>query len=64
VKGHLGSGVYGGIWVGPDSPIPNTQGIRQDVVTALRALKVPDVRWPGGCYADNYHWRNGIGPVA
>ncbi len=59
---HLGTGVYGGIWVGPDSPIPNTRGIRNDVVAALKAIKVPDVRWPGGCYADNYHWRDGIGP--
>ena len=58
---HLGSGVYGGIWVGKDSPIPNTRGIRNDVVAALKALRVPDVRWPGGCYADNYHWRDGIG---
>ena len=59
---HLGHGVYEGIWVGPESPIPNTRGIRNDVVAALRALKVPNVRWPGGCFADNYHWRNGIGP--
>lgn len=59
---HLGSGVYGGVWVGPDSPIPNTRGIRNDVVAALRALKVPNVRWPGGCFADYYHWRDGIGP--
>jgi alpha-L-arabinofuranosidase len=59
---HLGYGIYGGIWVGPDSTIPNTRGIRNDVVTALRALKVPNVRWPGGCFADEYHWRNGIGP--
>ena len=59
---HLGSGVYGGIWVGKDSPIPNTRGIRNDVVAALKAIKVPDVRWPGGCYADNYHWRDGVGP--
>ena len=59
---HLGSGVYGGIWVGKDSPIPNTRGIRNDVVAALKAIKVPDVRWPGGCYADTYHWRDGIGP--
>ena len=58
---HLGSGVYGGIWVGPDSPIPNTRGIRNDVVAALKALKVPNVRWPGGCYADDYHWRKGVG---
>jgi alpha-L-arabinofuranosidase len=59
---HLGQGVYDGIWVGPDSTIPNTRGIRNDVVSALKALKVPNVRWPGGCFADEYHWRNGIGP--
>jgi alpha-N-arabinofuranosidase len=58
---HLGHGVYEGIWVGPDSKIPNTRGIRTDVVTALKALKVPNVRWPGGCFADEYHWRKGIG---
>jgi alpha-N-arabinofuranosidase len=58
---HLGHGVYEGIWVGPDSPIPNTRGIRNDVVAALKALKVPNVRWPGGCFADEYHWRKGIG---
>jgi alpha-N-arabinofuranosidase len=52
---HLGHGVYDGIWVGPDSRIPNTRGIRNDVVTALKALKVPNVRWPGGCFADEYH---------
>jgi len=59
---HLGHGIYEGIWVGPDSPIPNTRGIRSDVVGALKAIKVPNVRWPGGCFADEYHWRNGIGP--
>ena len=59
---HLGRGIYEGIWVGPDSPIPNTRGIRNDVVAALKALKVPNVRWPGGCFADEYHWRNGVGP--
>ena len=58
---HLGHGIYGGIWVGRDSSIPNTHGIRNDVVAALRAIKVPNVRWPGGCFADEYHWRNGIG---
>ena len=58
---HLGRGVYEGIWVGPDSKIPNTRGIRNDVVAALKAIKVPNVRWPGGCYADEYHWRNGVG---
>ncbi|WP_225205008.1 alpha-N-arabinofuranosidase [Novosphingobium huizhouense] len=60
---HLGTGIYGGVWVGKDSPIPNVRGIRSDVVTALKALKVPNVRWPGGCFADEYHWRDGIGPV-
>ena len=59
---HLGHGIYDGIWVGPDSAVPNTRGIRNDVVAALRALKVPNVRWPGGCFADEYHWRNGVGP--
>nr|WP_166180326.1 alpha-L-arabinofuranosidase C-terminal domain-containing protein [Altererythrobacter segetis] len=59
---HLGTGIYGGVWVGPDSPIPNVRGIRSDVVAALKAIKVPDVRWPGGCFADEYHWRNGVGP--
>jgi len=59
---NLGHGLYEGIWVGPDSPIPNTRGIRKDVVSALRHLKVPNVRWPGGCFADQYHWRKGIGP--
>jgi len=59
---HLGHGVYEGVWVGPDSKIPNTRGIRSDVVAALKAIKVPNVRWPGGCFADEYHWRKGIGP--
>ena len=59
---HLGHGIYDGIWVGPDSPIPNTRGIRNDVVAALKAIRVPNIRWPGGCFADEYHWRNGIGP--
>ena len=59
---HLGHGVYEGIWVGPGSPIRNTRGIRNDVVAALKAIKVPNVRWPGGCFADEYHWRKGVGP--
>jgi alpha-L-arabinofuranosidase len=58
---HLGHGVYEGIWVGPGSTIPNTRGIRNDVVAALKAIKAPNVRWPGGCFADEYHWRKGIG---
>jgi alpha-L-arabinofuranosidase len=61
---HLGRGVYEGIWVGPDSAIPNTRGIRNDVVAALKELRVPNVRWPGGCFADEYHWRNGLGPLS
>lgn len=61
---HLGEGIYGGVWVGKDSPTPNLRGIRSDVVAALRAIKVPVVRWPGGCFADEYHWRDGIGPAA
>ena len=58
---HLGTGIYGGVWVGPDSAIPNVRGIRSDVVAALKAIKVPNIRWPGGCFADEYHWKNGIG---
>ena len=61
---HLGTGIYGGVWVGRDSPIPNVRGIRSDVVAALRAIQVPNVRWPGGCFADEYHWRDGVGPQA
>ena len=59
---HLGYGIYGGIWVGEDSKIPNTRGYRNDVVAALKELDVPVVRWPGGCFADEYYWRDGIGP--
>ena len=59
---HLGRCIYEGIWVGTDSSIPNTNGIRNDVVEALRALKVPVLRWPGGCFADEYHWKDGVGP--
>jgi alpha-N-arabinofuranosidase len=59
---HLGRCVYGGIWVGEDSPIPNTRGIRNDVVEALKKIKAPIIRWPGGCFADEYHWMDGIGP--
>jgi alpha-N-arabinofuranosidase len=61
---QLGTGINGGIWVGTDSAIPNIKGYRRDVVEALQALKVPVVRWPGGCFADIYHWRDGIGPRA
>ena len=59
---HLGRGIYEGLWVGPESGIPNTRGWRNDVVGALKDINVPLVRWPGGCFADEYHWRDGIGP--
>ncbi|GAA0921201.1 alpha-L-arabinofuranosidase C-terminal domain-containing protein [Virgisporangium ochraceum] len=59
---HLGRCVYGGFWVGEDSPLPNVGGIRSDVVEALRAIRIPNLRWPGGCFADEYHWRDGVGP--
>ena len=58
---HLGSCIYEGIWVGEDSEIPNTRGYRNDALEALRELRVPVLRWPGGCFADDYHWRDGIG---
>ncbi|MGJ7046072.1 alpha-N-arabinofuranosidase [Thermoanaerobacterium thermosulfurigenes] len=59
---HLGRCIYGGFWVGSDSEIPNIDGIRKDVVEALKKIKVPVLRWPGGCFADEYHWKDGIGP--
>lgn len=59
---HLGRGIYEGIWVGEDSSIPNTNGIRNDVLEALKKIKVPVLRWPGGCFADEYHWKDGVGP--
>ncbi len=59
---HLGDGIYGGFYVGDDSTIPNDQGIRLDVVEALRQIDIPNLRWPGGCFADEYHWKDGIGP--
>lgn len=59
---HLGRCIYGGIWVGEDSPIPNTRGIRNDIVKALKEINIPNLRWPGGCFADTYHWMDGIGP--
>ncbi|MCU0522422.1 MAG: alpha-N-arabinofuranosidase [Anaerolineae bacterium] len=59
---HLGRCIYEGIWVGEDSEIPNTGGIRNDVVAALKKMKPPVIRWPGGCFADDYHWQNGVGP--
>jgi alpha-N-arabinofuranosidase len=59
---HLGRCIYDGIWVGENSSIPNTRGIRNDVVAALKEINVPVLRWPGGCFADTYHWKEGIGP--
>ena len=59
---HLGHCIYGGFWAGEDSNIPNTRGIRNDVVEALKKTNIPNLRWPGGCFADEYHWRDGIGP--
>lgn len=59
---HIGRCIYEGIWVGEDSPIPNEEGYRTDVLTALQALDMPNLRWPGGCFADTYRWTDGIGP--
>ena len=60
---HLGRCIYGGYYVGEgNTAIPNTRGIRNDVVEALRKIKIPNLRWPGGCFADTYHWKDGIGP--
>ena len=59
---HLGRCIYEGIYVGEKSEIPNVNGMRTDVVDALKELKVPVLRWPGGCFADEYHWMDGIGP--
>ncbi|OXS75648.1 alpha-N-arabinofuranosidase [Domibacillus enclensis] len=59
---HLGRCIYEGIWVGEDSPIPNEKGIRTDVLEALKKIQIPVLRWPGGCFADEYHWKDGIGP--
>lgn len=59
---HLGRCIYDGFYVGEDSKLPNTVGVRNDIIEALRALKIPNLRWPGGCFADTYHWKDGIGP--
>ena len=59
---HLGHCIYGGFYVGDTSKIPNTNGVRNDIITALKKLKIPNLRWPGGCFADTYHWKDGIGP--
>jgi alpha-N-arabinofuranosidase len=60
---HLGRCVYDGIWVGKDSPVENIGGYRKDIVDALQAIKIPNLRWPGGCFADQYHWKEGVGPA-
>jgi len=60
---HLGRCIYGGLFVGKGSPLPNENGIRKDAVEAMKAIRVPVLRWPGGCFADEYHWRDGIGPL-
>ena len=59
---HLGRCIYDGFWVGPESTIPNVRGIRTDIVEALRATRIPVLRWPGGRFADEYHWQDGVGP--
>lgn len=59
---HLGRCIYEGLYVGENSPIPNVNGLRSDVVSALKEIQVPVLRWPGGCFADEYHWKDGIGP--
>ncbi|GHT11523.1 alpha-N-arabinofuranosidase [Bacteroidia bacterium] len=61
---HLGTCIYGGLWVGENSPVPNINGYRKDAVEALKKLQIPNLRWPGGCFADEYHWMDGIGPRA
>ena len=60
---HLGNCIYDGFYVGDTNKIiPNTDGVRNDIIDALKKLKVPNLRWPGGCFADTYHWKDGIGP--
>ena len=59
---HLGRCIYDGFFVGDTSKIPNTKGVRNDIIKALKDLKIPNLRWPGGCFADTYHWKDGIGP--
>jgi alpha-N-arabinofuranosidase len=59
---HLGRCIYGGFFVGDTSKIPNTNGVRNDIIKALKELKIPNLRWPGGCFADTYHWKDGVGP--
>ena len=58
---HLGRCIYGGFYVGEDSEIPNLDGVRKDIIAALKEMKIPNLRWPGGCFADTYHWKDGVG---
>ncbi len=60
---HLGRSIYDGLFVGPESSIPNTDGVRNDIIQALKDIQIPNLRWPGGCFADTYHWKDGIGPL-
>ncbi|HWC97022.1 MAG TPA: hypothetical protein VG456_09740, partial [Candidatus Sulfopaludibacter sp.] len=61
---HLGGVIYDGVWVGRDSKIPNTNGIRQAFIDTMKAVQAPVLRWPGGCFADSYDWRDGLGAAA
>src|SRR6201985_1720312 len=61
---HLGHGIYGGFWVDKALPVAKQDRIRLDIVKALKEIKIPNLRWPGGCFADEYHWRDGIGAPA
>ena len=60
---HLGRSIYDGLYVGDTSKIPNTDGVRNDIIQALKDINIPNLRWPGGCFADTYHWKDGIGPL-
>ncbi|MGB7134884.1 MAG: alpha-L-arabinofuranosidase, partial [Acidobacteriaceae bacterium] len=61
---HIGGVIYDGVWVGPNSKIPNQYGIRSELIEKLKQIRIPILRWPGGCFADSYDWMDGIGPVA
>jgi alpha-N-arabinofuranosidase len=61
---HLGNGIYGGFWIDKDAKVPKVGRIRMDVVNALKKIDIPNLRWPGGCFADEYHWMDGIGNPA
>lgn len=61
---HVGKCIYGGLWVGRDSKIKNINGVRIDIIEALKEINIPVLRWPGGCFADRYHWRDGVGPFS